>query len=292
MQYITFPWEQAGRWLRSLSLSGSAGDTAAWILYLCIGALPLALMLFLRAGGRNAKCDWLLPILSAALYTGLWFFTNPTYMDVYLMPVPSGGLAGYTLTAVIDSVLLTWILLRFMTRHGQTDLPRLLPGLRCLLYLYLLALAAQSFLICGPEFVTACQELKEHNSGASNSALTVSLLFLALGSFVQLIPWLAELVLLAMGARFLYCFEKDPFGSGAYAWLQRLKLWSGRLLILILLSNVGFSILQLICARFLLSAAHTIVFPLSKIILVSGIRMLSLFYLESKKLKEDNDMII
>ena len=292
MQYITFPWEQAGRWLRSLSLSGSPGNTAAWILYLCTGALPLALMLFLRARGRAVKCDWLLLILSAALYTGLWFFTNPTYMDVYLTPIPAGGLAGYPLAAVIDSVLLTWILLRFMTRHGQADLPKLLPGLRCLLYLYLLVLAAQLFLICGPEFITACRELEEHNSGASASALTVSILFLALGSIVELIPYLAELVLLAMGARFLYCFEKAPFGPEAYAWLQRLKVFSGRLLILILLSNVGFSILQLICARFLLSTAHTIVFPLSKIILVSGIRMLSLFYLESKKLKEDNDMII
>lgn len=292
MQYITFPWEQVGRWLRSLSLSGSTGNTAAWIFYLCAGALPLALMLFLRTRQQAEKCDWLLLLLSAALYTGLWFFANPSYMDVYLTPIPTGGLAKYTLAAVIYSLLLTWGLLRFMARHGQADFHRLLPGLRYLLYLYILVLAAQSFLLCGPELITACRELKEHSSGASDFLLTVSILFLALGTVAELIPWLSELVLLAMGTCFLLYFEKEAFGPGAYPWLQRLKLWSGRLLILILLSNVGFSILQLLCSRFLLSTSHTIVFPLSKIIIVSGIRILSFFYLESKRLKEDNDMFI
>ena len=104
MQYITFPWEQVGRWLRSLSLSGSTGNTAAWIFYLCAGALPLALMLFLRTRQQAEKCDWLLLLLSAALYTGLWFFANPSYMDVYLTPIPTGGLAKYTLALSQDHI--------------------------------------------------------------------------------------------------------------------------------------------------------------------------------------------
>lgn len=292
MSYITFPWEQAGLWLRSLSLSGPSGNTAAWILYLCTGALPLGVMLFLQSRQRAAKCDWLLPVLSAALYTGLWFFTNPSYMDKYLTPVPAAGLAKYTLAAVIYSLLLTWILLRFMARRQQAGFRRLLPGLRYLLYLYILALAVDSFLICGPEFLNACRELKESNSGAAASLLNTSILFLALGSIVRLIPYLSELVLLAAGTRFLYCFEKETFGPGACIWLQRLKLYSGRLLALILLSNVGFSVLQLFCSRFILSSNHTIVFPISRIIVVCAIHMLSFFYLESKQLKEDNDMFI
>lgn len=292
MNAVTFPWEQAGRWLRSLSLSGSAGNTAAWILYLSIGILPLAVMLFLSARHQAEKCDWLLPILSAALYTGLWFFINPSYMDLYLTPIPTGGLAKYTLAAVIDSLLLTWILLRVISRQKQWSRRRLLPGLRFLLYLYLLVLTAESLWLCSRDFITACRELEQNNSAISQSLLTANILFLALRGIVQLIPYLSEIILLAIAARFLRCFEKEAFGSQTSAWLERLKVCSSCLLTLILLSNVGFSILQLLCARFILSASHTLVFPLSKLLVISGLCMLSLFYLDSKRLKEDNDMFI
>ena len=48
MHYITFPWEQTGWLLRKLSLSGSAGNAAAWVLFLAAGALPLTAAFFLR----------------------------------------------------------------------------------------------------------------------------------------------------------------------------------------------------------------------------------------------------
>ncbi len=41
-----------------------------------------------------------------------------------------------------------------------------------------------------------------------------------------------------------------------------------------------------------MSSSYIITFPLAEIIVVLGIRILSLLYLESKRLKEDNDMFI
>ena len=63
MEYITFPWEQIGLGLRRLSLSGSAGNIAAWILFLAAGALPLFTMAFLRYRRKSCRADYLLPLL-------------------------------------------------------------------------------------------------------------------------------------------------------------------------------------------------------------------------------------
>ena len=94
-----------------------------------------------------------------------------------------------------------------------------------------------------------------------------------------------------MGAGFLRGFERAAFSQDTLARLERLRIASGRLLMLILISNVGISILQLIFSRFLLSSSHIIVFPLTEIIVVLGIRLLSLLYLESRRLKEDLSLI-
>lgn len=292
MDYIKFPWEQIGHGLRSLSLSGAPGNLAAWILYLSIGALPLAALLTLHIRQRAVKYDWLLAALSVSMYIGLWFFVNPTYMDLYLTPIPSGGLEGYTLAAVTDSLLLTWILLRVIVNRERADYPGLLRGLRFLLYLYILTAAAETLLAGCPEFIAACRELKEKNSAASGSLLTVSILFLALRFLVQCVPVVSELALLAMAAGFLFHFERESFGPRTLAALQRLRICSGRFLALILLSNAGFSCLQLLCSRWILNASHRLIFPLTEIIIISGIRLLSFLYLEGKRLKEDNDMFV
>ena len=114
MEYITFPWEQMGLGLRRLSLSGGAGNVAAWILFLVIGARPLFAMAFLRYRRKSCRADYLLPLLSVSLFAGLWFFINPSYMDRYLSPMPTGGIAKYSLATVIYSLFLTWILLRLV----------------------------------------------------------------------------------------------------------------------------------------------------------------------------------
>ena len=94
MEYITFPWKQLGTALRRLSLSGSAGNAAAWVLFFIIGAAPLAAAAILYLRRRSCRADWLLPVLSVMLYAALWFYVNPSYMNVYLSPLPLGDFSG------------------------------------------------------------------------------------------------------------------------------------------------------------------------------------------------------
>ncbi len=351
MEYMTFPWEQLGRALRRLSLSGSAGNVVAWILFLAIGSLPLIGAAVLLGRHRFHKADLLLPVLAAAVFAGLWFYVNPSYIDRYLSLVPAGGLSKYALASVIDSLLLTWGLLRFLlymedghsrkrqhskekaqfvddapsikethsmndaystneiysnemssmkeegsrenayfgenTGHGKS-----LTGLRILLDFYALVLAIALLVQGWAEFRAALTALQENNSGSAPVLLEISTLFLALQAILGLLPGAAKIALLLMMSVFLRRYASDPFGSRSCLAMERLRIASGRLLAVVLVANIGFNVLQLVFSRFLLSVNHQILFPLSEVIVILGIRTLSSLYLESKRLKEDNDMFI
>lgn len=292
MEYITFPWEQIGLGLRRLSLSGSAGNIAAWILFLAAGALPLFTMAFLRYRRKSCRADYLLPLLSVSLFAGLWFFINPSYMDRYLSPMPTGGIAKYSLAAVIYSLFLTWILLRLVFLYEKAGQGRLLAGLRILLGLYGLVLGIGLFVQSSVEFREALRALQESNTGSDSHLVRISTLFLAIQIVIGILPTASQIALLFMMALFLRRYEKEPFGPEASLAMERLKAASGRLLTVVLLANAGFNVLQLLCSRFLLTSFHRIPFPLSEILVMLGIRTLSFLYLESRRLKEDNDMFI
>ncbi len=292
MEYITFPWEQMGLGLRRLSLSGSAGNIAAWILFLAAGALPLFTMAFLRYRRKSCRADYLLPLLSVSLFAGLWFFINPSYMDRYLSPMPTGGIAKYSLAAVIYSLFLTWILLRLVFLYEKAGQGRLLAGLRILLGLYGLVLGIGLFVQSSVEFREALRALQESNTGSDSHLVRISTLFLAIQVVIGILPTASQIALLFMMVLFLRRYEKEPFGPEASLAMKRLKAASGRLLTVVLLANAGFNVLQLLCSRFLLTSFHRIPFPLSEILVMLGIRTLSFLYLESRQLKEDNDMFI
>ena len=171
--------------------------------------------------------------------------------------------------------------------HGKP-----LSGLRILLGLYALVLAIGLIVQGGAEFRAALTALEESNSGSATFLLEISTLFLALQAVMGLLPSAAKIALLLMMSVFLHHYAADPFGPAACHAMERLRIASGRLLAVVLVANVGFNVLQLAFSRFLLSVNHQILFPLSEIIVILGIRTLSTLYLESKRLKEDNDMFI
>lgn len=292
MKYITFPWEQLGAFLRSLSLSGSAGNLAAWSLFLIIGALPLALCAVQAVRHRFRRADVLLPVLTVVLYVALWFYTNPSYMDLYLTPVPTEGFSKYSLAAAVDCTFLTWLLLRFLNNTKRPERRRLLTGLQILLSLYALILAAGSLWQNGTAFINARQKMEEVNTAADRMQLNVSTVFLMLQALTDLFPAIAEALFLVITAAFIKSFAKDPFGIKTFSLLEKLKKASGQFLILILLTNQGLTLLQLLFSGYILNSSYLLLFPLTEIIVVLGIRLLTLLYLDGKRLKEDNDMII
>ena len=164
--------------------------------------------------------------------------------------------------------------------------------LRLLLILYALVLAVSLLIQGWGKFGAALAALREGNTGSEAFLVNMSTLFLALRAILELLPGAAQIALLLLMGAFLWHYEKNPFGPGSCHAMERLKTASRRLLILILCANTGFNVLQLAFSRFLLTSSHRILFPLPEILVILGLRTLSVLYLESRRLKEDNDMFI
>ena len=87
---LAFPFEQIGLGLRSLSLSGGAGNVAALVIYFAISLAPVFALLVLRKRRRLYAEDWLLALLSAVLFAVLYVMINPYLIDT-LLPVETAG---------------------------------------------------------------------------------------------------------------------------------------------------------------------------------------------------------
>lgn len=306
MKYLSFPWEQLGNMLRGLSLSGGAGNVTAWILYIFFCLSPILLLLWLIVKGKGRKADLLLPLLSVTLFVGLWFLINPSYLEAKIFPTGLGEMGKYAFALTIDSILLTWLLLRFLTEYGKMERKELLSSLQMLLGIYIVLMVVALFVQGVNSFVSEWAALRAGNSvtgeewmvagfaaeAASGRNLTVSCAFLILQILCSNLPELLELMLCGAVMLLLHSCREDGFSEKSLKCVERIKSLSAHFLAAVLLSNMGINLLQLLLAKWIYSSNYSIVFPLKEVLVLLGILMLSRFYLESRQLKQDNELFI
>lgn len=283
--FLAFPWEQLGRLLRGISLSGTGGNIVAWILYMLIGCAPLVLWGYLLGKKKNNAWDRMLPLISAALFAGLWFLVNPTYLENRLFPVSVGGMGVAVLAVTLDSLILAWFLLRMLSGTEKLKRRTLLRSLQGLLGIWCVLSAAvliwQGF-----------QEIAEGFAAAGENRNALTGAFLILGCLVEALPEILELVLFVFIIGFLHSCEAEDFGEAPVKWMERLKKYSRYFLIVILLTNVGFNVLQLLVGKHLSDTHYTAFLPLREIIVVLAVLLMSRFYLAGKQIKDDNNLFI
>lgn len=107
-----------------------------------------------------------------------------------------------------------------------------------------------------------------------------------------LLPELLELGLCGVAICFLHSCEQNSFNEDSLKQVKRLKKLSACFLGAVLGTNVCVYLLQLVFARYIYSGNYTLMFPIKHVIFILGVLMLSRFWLESKKLKDDNTLFI
>lgn len=304
MSYFAFPWEQIGIGLRKLSLAGAAGNVAAWILFAVIGGCPLIFWGLLVMQRKNSRVDLLLPVLSLTLFSGLWFLINPSYLEVYLFPAGMGKMGKCAFALAIDSVLLCWLLLRFLWSSGKMDKKTLLRSLEILLGLYVALDVVAILFQGGAALLTAWKSVSVSVSGdmewmstpgigiTEGRSMGLSRCFLVFQTLCRYLPELLELGLCGVAICFLHSCEQNSFNEDSLKLVKLLKKLSACSLGAVLGTNVCINLLQLVFARYIYSSNYTLVFPIKHIIFMLGVLMLSRFWLESKKLKDDNTLFI
>lgn len=281
----SIPGESAARtWLRSLSLSGPAGNALAWVLVLALSALP-ALGL-LRRGRR--RTDWLLLLAGGEILAGLYFWVNPALIfPAELSGIP-GLEQGWALAAGCGAAgtLAAWALLRLL--GGLERSPAgLLPGL------LRWASAAYGALAGASGVLSVLRAIEKVSAGNTAQArvMTSAVLLWVLAA-IELIPSILGAWTLLWGGELVSALERDPFAGETVALAEavaRRCAWTARAA---LLTAVGCNLLQLLCVPVAASVSVSVYLPVGTLALCAALLVLCRYFRRAKAVSDDNDSII
>ncbi len=294
---MTFPYAQLGALLRALSLSGTAGNAAAWALYLLLGLLPV-IWLLLRCIRRRAHAeDALLAVFSGVLLYALYLFVNPAELAARMTPdikasaelsLAMGGAApGCTLHAL----LIAYAVLRLM-RYSAEKERGVYPAMRWLLYAVLAMLVFGVFGSGLSGLLHSVAALREANTALPASKLTVSIGFLAAQALVQALPLLCGIPVALQALRLIDAVSVEPYSEATVAAAHRMGTYSRAAVVGVLLSQVALNLLQLALGGAVHASSYTVALPLTAILLMLAAMLLARFMERGKRIKEDNDSII
>ena len=121
--------EEAGAWLRQLSLSGAGGNVLAWALVLLVSCLPLLLLVLPRGRGRWHGEDLLLPGCALLFLVLAFCLVNPTWQPSPIFP-EVWMLAAF---GIWGMGLVSWLVLRLLRGLEEGTMEKVSAVLRVLL---------------------------------------------------------------------------------------------------------------------------------------------------------------
>lgn len=272
-----------GRWLRSLSLSGAAGNLAAWGITLALTALP-ALGLLWR--GRR-RWDWLLALAAGEIFAGIFFLVNPSLLHPGMDAGAVSTMWALASAGSTAATLLAWAVLRSLERLERTA-GRTMEGLLLGAALLLGWLAAWSQ--CG-DLIAGIRAALEGNT-APDVILWPTYLVLCLLAAAALIPELLGCALLVWGGRLARAVEEDPFGWETVAAAEGLSRRCGWVAAASALLCAGGNLLQMLFFSQLRATHFQVSFPFSTVLLSAALGLLCRYFRRAKAVSDDNQTII
>ena len=294
MSLLYKPFEMLGDGLRNLSLSGDVGNIAAIIIYCLLSLIPAFIWIILKNKKRLVKIDGFLIILSGVLFFIIYYLINPTLFM-------TNGLGDVTLIGMFYSLLVGYIVLRGITVWSKSDVVGLQKGIRCLIYLMILTIIGAILMECIVTLPESIQALKDKNTAVTDPwmtlgmdvpDLTFTIVFLVLGSFVKIGPYIFEILILIMILNLMKELEKDRYSEAVVSGLDKLGNMCKYMVLVTVSLNMGFAILQVIFRNMLYQINMDVTISLASIVIVLGVMMISKYVRETQKMKEELDMFI
>lgn len=282
---VSFPFKQIGYGLRALSLSGGAGNVAAIVLYIAVCLLPTAALL------RKKKWQWedsLPVVLTLAMFPVMYLMVNPHLQGEWLGQLQA-ELGTELLGASLWSVVAGYAVLILLRKCFGAEENRLMDYLRWLLA----GLAA--FYVLGA-FGTGLDELltkiESVRSGNSVGDLNTTYFFLAMQYMVNILPNILCCGIILDAHSMLGSMKEETYSDEVILSAEKLSYRCGRMLGIVVLSNVGFNLLQMVNMRRLHVVNAVVQLPLDVIALVIALLLMARFIRSHKQLKEENDFFI
>ncbi len=320
---FAFPFEQIGRVLRAMSLSGMAGNVVAWILYAVLCLAPVIYVVW-RIGRKRARIgetgdtgetdgavetsisfkQWfrargeelLLLVLGVVLGFVLYAMINPAVIPGWLGAWLGAGEAGIRmgkslLGGLVYSILVAYLVLRLLRRVRTADSATLWP---CLWWLLAILAVCCVFMAVGANTIklaNSVRDLYASNTGAYKG-LELTLFFLAGQYTVECLPYVLGIQIAFAGMKLVEALRQDLYSETAVAAADRLSYLCGRMLVVTVLSHSIFYLLQMVFASRLRLIHGQVVIPLFTIGVVLAVLLLLQLLRRGRQLQKDNEMFI
>lgn len=273
------PFELLGQGLRALSLSGAAGNGAAWAVYLVICLAPLGLLGWKIARGKARREDAILAVLTGVLAWGLYYLINPTRRPGIWAGMDMGI---YQCSQVIWSAVLCWALFGLLRARPERVLRWLLNALGAVLVLDL----------CGVELGRLLLKMEEVRQANTMGGLALTNGFLVLRYAVALLNGVLNLWVIQAGQGLLAQVCRDAYSQESVDAAQVLIRRGTLALYVMVLGNLGLNLLQILAGEDLRDVALNLDLPLLSMVLILAGILLCRLLTRGKALKDDSDLII
>jgi hypothetical protein len=288
---LAFPFEQIGLGLRSLSLLGGVANTFAIILYAALSLIPVSVLFLIKKKRKLYLEDALLVVLSAVSFVVLYIMVNPYILEAYMYNGMDLYVGKNTLGGIAYSVLAGYVVLRILRILSAADAGRVQKYLSILLYALCIILVYNVFGISFGSLMNAIDALKAGNIG-NEQYLGISYVFLVLQYLVSAMPYIMDVLIVITILDMLKVLNISRYSEAAVLSAGKLSRICIIALVVTVLSNVLFNLLQLAFLKTLYAVNSTISIPLLSIALTMAVLLLSQHIKEGKQLKDDNDMFI
>ena len=265
-QAASLPFGPLAELLRGLSLAGTLGNALAMLLYGAVCLLPLWYFFYLEKKDKMIYEDWLLPVMSVALFFILRRLVNPQE-ELLLNSGMEAAMYGYGFW----SLGAAWLVLRFLHMARDNADGRAWDYLR-----RLLTTVAFVFVYAG--FTPAAEGERSF--------------FFWLDYTVQAVPWVMDLWILLEARRLLALVKEEPYGEQTVAQAHVFTAVCTRALAAIVLCNAFYNLFQLLCRNWMTDVNIQLSIPLFSILFVLVALLFARLLEDNRKLKQDNDLFI
>ena len=289
--------EEAGAWLRQLSLSGAGGNVLAWALVLLVSCLPLLLLVLPRGRGRWHGEDLLLPGCALLFLVLAFCLVNPTWQPSPIFP-EVWMLAAF---GIWGMGLVSWLVLRLLRGLEEGTMEKVSAVLRVLL-VGCAALLVFAAALHGSRAVAAAVDGPAPEQIAMGQLITGgpfdrvmsagSLWLTAVLALAELVPNLLAAWVLLLAADLTDALALGPF-SGESAARCAATARRCRLAIQVtLVLALGGNLVKLALVGVIPQVQFSLDLPLLPLTLAAALYLLCRCIQRGKELQEDNDSII
>ena len=289
--------EEAGAWLRQLSLSGAGGNVLAWALVLLVSCLPLLLLVLPRGRGRWHGEDLLLPGCALLFLVLAFCLVNPTWQPSPIFP-EVWMLAAF---GIWEMGLVSWLVLRLLRGLEKGTMEKVSAVLRVLL-VGCAALLVFAAALHGSRAVAAAVDGPAPEQIAMGQLITGgpfdrvmssgSLWLTAILALAELVPDLLAAWVLLLAADLTDALALGPFSGESAARCAATARRCRLAIQLTLALALGGNLVKLALVGVIPQVQFSLDLPLLPLPLAAALYLLCRCIQRGKELQEDNDSII